>query len=97
MQTGDRYMKKLYCPECSAYLEGGDGECKDCRCGWKQPEEEAKESALEQLQEENAKLKQAITDIYRNCEECEFDGSGTYYAVEQDHVNDAYELVEPTE
>lgn len=45
-----------------------------------------------QLKEENAKLKQAITDIYRNCEECEFDGSGTYYAVEQDHVNDAYEL-----
>lgn len=52
---------------------------------------------IEQLQEENKKLKKAITDIYRNCEECEFDGSGTYYAVEQDHVNDAYELVEPTE
>ncbi len=51
---------------------------------------------IEQLQEENKKLKKAITDIYRNCEECEFDGSGTYYAVEQDHVNDAYELVEPT-
>ncbi|HEM6924065.1 hook protein [Providencia hangzhouensis] len=49
-----------------------------------------------QLKEENAKLKKAITDIYRNCEECEFDGSGTYYAVEQDHVNDAYELVDPT-
>lgn len=52
---------------------------------------------IEQLQEENKKLKEAITDIYRNCEECEFDGSGTYYAVEQDHVNDAYELVNPTE
>lgn len=52
---------------------------------------------IEQLQKENAKLKQAITDIYRNCEECEFDGSGTYYAVEQDHVNDAYELVNPME
>lgn len=51
---------------------------------------------IEQLQEENTKLKQAITDIYRNCEECEFDGSGTYYAIEQDHVNDAYELVNPT-
>ncbi|BBU96545.1 hook protein [Providencia rettgeri] len=50
-----------------------------------------------QLKEENAKLKQAITDIYRNCEECEFDGSGTYYAVEQDHINDAYELVNPTD
>ncbi|MEY0545125.1 hypothetical protein AB7318_21550 [Providencia rettgeri] len=90
-------MKKLYCPECSAYLEGGDGECKDCHCGWKQPVSEEKQSTLEQLQEENAKLKKAITDIYRNCEECEFDGSGTYYAVEQDHVNDAYELVDPTE
>ncbi|WP_253941120.1 hypothetical protein, partial [Providencia stuartii] len=52
---------------------------------------------ISQLKEENAKLKKAITDIYRNCEECEFDGSGTYYAVEQDHVNDAYELVDPTE
>ncbi|HEM6857152.1 hook protein [Providencia rettgeri] len=52
---------------------------------------------IEQLQEENAKLKQAITDIYRNCEECEFDGSGTYYVVEQDHVNSAYELTQPTE
>lgn len=90
-------MKNLYCPECSAYLEGGDGECKDCHCGWKQPMEEEKQSTPEQLQEENAKLKQAITDIYRNCEECEFDGSGTYYAVEQDHVNDAYELVNPME
>lgn len=50
---------------------------------------------IEQLQEENEKLKKAITDIYRNCEECEFNGSGTYYAVEQDHVNDAYELVDP--
>ncbi|MBG3036664.1 hook protein [Proteus mirabilis] len=50
---------------------------------------------IEQLQEENEKLKQAIIDIYSNCEECEFDGSGTYYAVKQDHVNDAYELVNP--
>ncbi|MCX8980082.1 hypothetical protein NLN92_18935 [Citrobacter portucalensis] len=30
-------MTKLYCPECGAYLEGGDGENKDCHCGWKQP------------------------------------------------------------
>ncbi|EPK3332931.1 hook protein [Proteus mirabilis] len=52
---------------------------------------------IEQLQEENAKLKQAITDIYRNCMECELDGSGNYYAVEQDHVNGAYELVNPME
>ncbi|ADW76552.1 hypothetical protein Rahaq_4977 (plasmid) [Rahnella aceris] len=30
-------ITKLYCPECGAYLEGGDGENKDCLCGWKQP------------------------------------------------------------
>lgn len=28
--------QKLYCPECSAYLMAGDGECHDCSCGWKQ-------------------------------------------------------------
>ncbi|SUI39671.1 Uncharacterised protein [Salmonella enterica subsp. enterica] len=28
---------KLYCPECLAYLEGGDGTLQDCHCGWKQP------------------------------------------------------------
>lgn len=27
----------LYCPECSEYLEGGDGNLQDCYCGWKQP------------------------------------------------------------
>ena len=32
-------MKKLYCPECGNYLEGGDGDMQDCCCGWKQPEE----------------------------------------------------------
>ncbi|MGM0938545.1 MAG: hypothetical protein ACQEWL_18850 [Pseudomonadota bacterium] len=53
-------MKKLYCPECSAYLEGGDGECKDCHCGWKQPVSEEKQSTLEQLQEENIKLKTVL-------------------------------------
>jgi hypothetical protein len=29
-------MSKLYCPECGEYLMAGDGECHDCRCGWKQ-------------------------------------------------------------
>ncbi|MDC9765964.1 hypothetical protein [Proteus mirabilis] len=53
-------MKKLYCLECSAYLEGGDGECKDCHCGWKQPMEEEKQSTPEQLQEENEKLKEVL-------------------------------------
>lgn len=28
--------EKLYCPECNSYLMAGDGECKDCHCGWKQ-------------------------------------------------------------
>ena len=31
-------MKKLYCPECGNYLEGGDGELHNCLCGCKQPE-----------------------------------------------------------
>lgn len=30
-------LSRLYCPDCGAYLEGGDGELKDCLCGWKQP------------------------------------------------------------
>lgn len=29
--------RRLYCPDCGSYLEGGDGELKDCSCGWKQP------------------------------------------------------------
>ena len=37
-------MKRLYCPECGEYLEGGDGECKDCHCGWKQPPDEEEEN-----------------------------------------------------
>lgn len=52
---------------------------------------------IEQLQEENTKLKKAIIAIHSNCEECEYQGYGTFYAVEQDYVNDAYELVEPAE
>ena len=34
-------MKKLYCPKCSAYLEGGSGELVDCHCGWQQPHDES--------------------------------------------------------
>nr|DAH06152.1 MAG TPA: Trm112p-like protein [Bacteriophage sp.] len=30
-------LRRLYCPECGAYLEGGSGELQDCHCGWKQP------------------------------------------------------------
>lgn len=32
-------MGILYCPECNNYLMGGDGECHDCSCGWKQKRE----------------------------------------------------------
>jgi hypothetical protein len=94
MQTGDRYMKKLYCPECSAYLEGGDGECKDCNCGWKQPMEAEKKSTFEQLQEENAKLKQAIISIYTNTEEITLNGEDGYYAVKQSFIDDVIDLTE---
>ncbi len=94
MQTGDRYMKKLYCPECSAYLEGGDGECKDCHCGWKQPVSEEKQSTLEQLQEENVKLKQAIISIYTNTEEITLNGEDGYYAVKQEIIDDVIDLTE---
>ena len=38
-------MSRLYCPECSEYLEGGDGECHDCSCGWKQPVETFEDEA----------------------------------------------------
>lgn len=48
---------------------------------------------IEKLQEENKRLKGAIANIYRYCQECVIDGSGTYYAVEQDYVNEAYELL----
>ncbi|MCX9108222.1 hypothetical protein AB7W56_15180 [Providencia rettgeri] len=87
-------MKKLYCPECSAYLEGGDGECKDCHCGWKQPVSEEKQSTLEQLQEENAKLKQAIISIYTNTEEITLNGEDGYYAVKQSVIDDVIDLAE---
>lgn len=53
--------------------------------------------SIEQLQEENAKLKQAIISIYTNAEEITVNGEDGYYAVKQDHVNDAYELVDQTE
>lgn len=36
-------MQKLYCGSCSNYLMGGDGECHDCPCGWKQPVEPREE------------------------------------------------------
>jgi len=33
----DEEVELLYCPECNNYLEGGDGEMKNCHCGWEQP------------------------------------------------------------
>lgn len=47
---------------------------------------------IEQLQEENTKLKQAIIDIFTNCGECESDNEENYYIVEQSIVNDAFDL-----
>lgn len=50
-------MMKLYCPECSNYLGGGDGAMHDCRsCGWKQPTEpvETECQGLENLANELA-------------------------------------------
>ena len=40
-------MNKLYCPECGNYLEGGDGDMRDCCCWWKQPEETESSEAAE--------------------------------------------------
>lgn len=53
-------MTRLYCPECSEYLEGGDGECHDCSCGWKQP--------VETFEEDVNTLKVAYDEL---CEELE--------------------------
>lgn len=39
-------MKKLYCPECGTYLEGGSGDMVDCPCGWKQPEDAPEQPAI---------------------------------------------------
>jgi len=32
-------MKKLYCGDCNNYLMGSDGDCHNCPCGWKQPDD----------------------------------------------------------
>ena len=53
-------MTRLYCPECSEYLEGGDGECHDCSCGWKQP--------VETFEDEASTLQVAYDEL---CEELE--------------------------
>lgn len=39
-------MKKLYCPDCGEYLEGGSGDMVDCLCGWKQPEDQPEQTAI---------------------------------------------------
>lgn len=49
---------------------------------------------IEKLQEENAKLKQAIIDIFTNCGYCESDNEENYYIVEQSIVHDAFDLTE---
>lgn len=47
---------------------------------------------IEQLQEENAKLKQALIDILNNCEGIIHFGNDGYYAVEKDIVGSACSL-----
>ncbi|GAC1605796.1 MAG: hypothetical protein NVS3B3_04350 [Aquirhabdus sp.] len=54
--------KSLYCPNCSEYLEGGDGECHDClHCGWQQPQETTDRSArIEELERRVEELEKPI-------------------------------------
>ncbi|QIB30937.1 hook protein [Providencia stuartii] len=49
---------------------------------------------IEQLQEENAKLKQAIISIYKNTEEITLNGEDGYYAVKQSVIDDVIDLTE---
>ncbi|EPG6063883.1 hook protein [Proteus mirabilis] len=49
---------------------------------------------IEQLQEENAKLKQAIISIYTNAEEITVNGEDGYYAVKQEIIDDVIDLTE---
>ncbi|VEB72447.1 Uncharacterised protein [Providencia rustigianii] len=49
---------------------------------------------VEQLQEENAKLKQAIISIYTNTEEITLNGEDGYYAVKQEIIDDVIDLTE---
>ncbi len=44
-------MDRLYCPICNEYLEGGDGECHDCSCGWQQPVDDHEDLEVENLRE----------------------------------------------
>ncbi len=49
---------------------------------------------IEQLQEENTKLKQAIISIYTNTEEITLNGEDGYYAVKQSVIDDVIDLTE---
>lgn len=49
---------------------------------------------IEQLQEENAKLKQAIIRIYTNTEDITLNGEDGYYAVKQSVIDDVIDLTE---
>ncbi|HGN1299868.1 TPA: hook protein [Proteus mirabilis] len=49
---------------------------------------------IEQLQEENVKLKQAIISIYTNAEEITLNGEDGYYAVKQSVIDDVIDLAE---
>lgn len=49
---------------------------------------------IEQLQEENAKLKESIINIYTNAEEITLNGEDGYYAVKQEIIDDVIDLTE---
>lgn len=49
---------------------------------------------IEQLREENARLKEAIISIYTNAEEITLNGEDGYYTVKQDIIDDVIDLTE---
>lgn len=61
-------MKKLYCSDCGEYLEGGDGQMKDCSCGFIQLEDVECEACGEMVE----KLKEVDSCGVMVCENCYF-------------------------
>lgn len=57
-------MSLLYCPKCGKHLEGGDGECRDCSCGWTQPVESFDHNdEIQSLRAELAKTRQERDEL----------------------------------
>lgn len=64
-------MKSLYCRDCNNYLMGGDGECHDCPCGWKQDPDEQEHDPepaeqLERVKEFAATLVGLLRELHDN-------------------------------